>query len=43
MKSIRISNLIWEMLVVIAKKHKPAVKPEVMVEKLIKDVYAELR
>ena len=40
MKNIRISNLVYEMLVTIGKKHKPSsLKPEVMLEELIESAY----
>jgi len=44
MKNIRISNLVYEMLVKIGKKHKPsALKPEVVIEKMIENAYRELK
>tara|TARA_B100001989_G_C24294447_1_gene342670 strand:- start:84 stop:224 length:141 start_codon:yes stop_codon:yes gene_type:complete len=43
-KTIRISNLVYEMLVVVAKKHRPmALKPETMIEEIIEDKYRALR
>ena len=43
-KSIRISNLVYEMLVVVAKKQRPSpLKPETMVEELIEEKYRALR
>lgn len=43
-KSIRISNLVYEMLVVVAKRNRPnALKPETMVEELIEEKYRALR
>ena len=43
MKTIRISNLVYEMLVKIGKKHKPSLKPEMMVEEIIESAYRELK
>ena len=43
MKTIRISNLVYEMLIKIGKKHKPALKPEVMIEELIESAYRDLK
>ena len=43
-KSIRISNLVYEMLVVIAKKNRPSpLKPETMVEEIIEAEYRALK
>ena len=42
-KNIRISNLVYEMLVEVAKKQKPQTNPEVLVEKLIKDLYSNTK
>jgi len=43
-KSIRISNLVYEMLVVVAKKQRPSpVKPETMVEEMIEAEYRALK
>ena len=39
-KNIRISSLQYEMLVEVAKKQRPSIKPEALVEKLIKDLYS---
>jgi len=44
MKSIRISNLVYEMLLTIGKKHKPSsLKPEVMIEELIESAYRDMK
>tara|TARA_B100001057_G_scaffold480476_1_gene553360 strand:+ start:34 stop:165 length:132 start_codon:yes stop_codon:yes gene_type:complete len=43
MKNIRISNLVYEMLVKIGKKNKPSLKPEVMIETLIDNAYRDLK
>tara|TARA_B100001250_G_C19804564_1_gene792669 strand:+ start:2150 stop:2281 length:132 start_codon:yes stop_codon:yes gene_type:complete len=43
MKNIKVSNLVYEMLVKIGKKHKPPLKPEVMIEELIEKSFRELR
>tara|TARA_Y100001972_G_C7477398_1_gene242809 strand:+ start:306 stop:446 length:141 start_codon:yes stop_codon:yes gene_type:complete len=43
-KTIRISNLVYEMLVVLAKKNRPmALKPETMLEEIIESKYRELK
>ena len=43
-KTIRISNLVYEMLVVLAKKHRPSpLKPEVYIEEIIENQYRELK
>tara|TARA_B100000941_G_C28097551_1_gene346688 strand:+ start:293 stop:430 length:138 start_codon:yes stop_codon:yes gene_type:complete len=43
-KTIRISNLVYEMLVVLAKKHRPSPqKPEVFIEELIENEYRNLK
>ena len=42
-KNIRISNLVYEMLVEVAKKQKPQTKPEALVERLIKDLYSNTK
>ncbi len=43
-KTIRISNLVYEMLVVLAKKHRPSpLKPEVFIEELIENEYRNLK
>ena len=44
MKTIRISTLVYEMLVLLAKKNKPSpLKPEVFLEELIENQYRELK
>ena len=44
MKTIRISTLVYEMLVLPAKKHRPSsLKPEVYVEEMIEKQYRELK
>ena len=40
---MRISNLVYEMLLTIGKKHKPPLKPEVMIEELIETSYRGLK
>ena len=43
-KTIRISTLVYEMLVVLAKKHRPSpLKPEVFIEELIENEYRNLK
>ena len=42
-KNIRISNLVYEMLVEVSKKARPQTKPEALVERLIKDEYSHLK
>ena len=43
-KTIRISNLVYEMLVVLANKHRPSpLKPEVFIEELIEKEYRNLK
>ncbi len=42
-KNIRISNLVYEMLVEVYKKARPQTKPEALVERLIKDEYSHLK
>ena len=43
-KTIRISNLVYEMLVVLAKKHRPSpLKPEVFIEELLENEYRNLK
>ena len=43
-KTIRISNLVYEMLVVLVKKHRPSpLKPEVFIEELIENEYRNLK
>jgi len=40
MKTIRISNLVYEMLAELAKRNKPSsVKPEIFLENAIEDLY----
>ena len=39
-KNIRISNLSYEMLVEVAKQQRPSIKPEALIERLIKDLYS---
>tara|TARA_B100001093_G_C25930802_1_gene636776 strand:- start:238 stop:375 length:138 start_codon:yes stop_codon:yes gene_type:complete len=44
MKNIRISTLVYEMLLVAAKKHRPSpLKPEAFLEELIEDAYRKLK
>jgi len=42
-KNIRISNLSYEMLVDVAKKQRPSIKPEALVERLIRDQYSNTK
>ena len=42
-KQLRVSNLVYEMLVEVGKKHRPQLKPEVMIETLIENAYRELK
>tara|TARA_Y100001937_G_C7043070_1_gene295543 strand:- start:711 stop:848 length:138 start_codon:yes stop_codon:yes gene_type:complete len=42
-KSVRISNLVYEMLVVIAKQNRPSLQPEKMLEAIIEDQYRTLK
>ena len=42
-KNIKISNLVYEMLIEVAKKQRPQTKPEALVERLIKDEYSHLK
>jgi len=42
-KNIRIRNLCYEMLLEVAKKQRPSMKPEDFVEKLIKDQYSNIK
>tara|TARA_B100000131_G_C17719422_1_gene452212 strand:+ start:115 stop:246 length:132 start_codon:yes stop_codon:yes gene_type:complete len=39
MKTIKLTPLLYEMLVEISKKHKPPVKPDKMMEELILSYY----
>jgi len=42
MKTIRISNLVYEMLVELAKRNKPSsLKPEPFIENVIEDLYRQ--
>ena len=44
MKNIRISSLVYEMLLVAAKKHKPSpLKPEDFLEEIIEDAYRKIK
>tara|TARA_B100000424_G_C22862416_1_gene459552 strand:- start:227 stop:358 length:132 start_codon:yes stop_codon:yes gene_type:complete len=43
MKTIRISKLVYEMLMVVSKKNKPSMNPEAMVEELIENQYRRLK
>ena len=43
MKNIKISNLVYEMLVEAGKKHKPPLKPEVFLEELIEETYRKTK
>ena len=42
-KQLRVSNLVYEMLVEVGKKHRPQLKPEVMIEELVEDAYRSIR
>ena len=42
-KNIKISNLVYEMLGEVAKKQRPQIKPEALVERLIKDLYSNTK
>ena len=42
-KQIRVSNLVYEMLVEVGKKHRPQLKPEVMIEELVEDAYRSVK
>ena len=42
-KSVRISNLVYEMLTEVGKKHRPQLKPEVMIEELVEDAYRSIK
>ena len=42
-KNIRISNLVYEMLVEVSKKARPQTKTEALVERLIKEEYSHLK
>ena len=42
-KNIKLSNLVYEMLVDVAKKQRPQMKPEALVERLIKDEYSNTK
>tara|TARA_B100001250_G_scaffold352676_1_gene325594 strand:- start:388 stop:597 length:210 start_codon:yes stop_codon:yes gene_type:complete len=39
MKSLRVSPLIYEMLVDLSKRSKPSMKPEAFLENVIQDLY----
>ena len=44
MKNIRISTLVYEMLVKLGKKYKPStLKPEVMLEEMIESAYRDMK
>ena len=44
MKNIRISTLVYEMLVKLGKKHKlSTLKPEVMLEEMIESAYRDMK
>ena len=44
MKNIRISSLVYEMLLVAAKKNKPSpLKPEDFLEEIIEDAYRKIK
>nr|HAD51505.1 hypothetical protein [Algoriphagus sp.] len=42
-KNIRVSNLTYEMLVEVARKRRPSMKPEALLEQTIKDLYSQIR
>ena len=42
-KNIKISNLVYEMLIDVAKKQRPQIKPEALVERSIKDEYSNTK
>ena len=42
-KQLRVSYLVYEMLVEVGKKHRPHLKPEVMIEELVEDAYRSIR
>ena len=42
-KNIRLSNLVYEMLIEVSKKQRPQIKPEALVERLIKDTYSNTK
>ena len=42
-KNIRLSNLVYEMLIEVSKKQRPQIKPEAIVERLIKDEYSNTK
>ncbi len=42
-KQIKVSNLVYEMLLTVAKKNRPPRKPEVMIEELIEDAYRSIK
>ena len=42
-KNIRLSNLVYEMLIEVSKKQRPQIKPEALVERLIKDEYSNTK
>ena len=42
-KQLRVSNLVYEMLVEVGKKHSPQLKAEVMIEELVEDAYRSMR
>ena len=42
-KQLRVSNLVYEMLVEVGKKHRPQLKPEVMIEELVEDAYRSVK
>ena len=42
-KNIKISNLVYEMLLEVSKKQRPQTKPEALVERLIKDLYSNTK
>ena len=41
MKSIKVTPLEWEMLMLLSKKHKPPIKPEAMIKELIETAYSK--
>tara|TARA_A100000172_G_scaffold71699_1_gene52449 strand:+ start:251 stop:385 length:135 start_codon:yes stop_codon:yes gene_type:complete len=42
-KNIRVSNLTYEMLVEVARKRRPTMKPEALLEQTIKDLYSQIK
>ena len=42
-KQLRVSNLVYEMLVEVGKKHRQQIKTEVMIEELVEDAYRSVK